>query len=96
MRITSNHAASSYGCPIILSDAGDPMDYGPGVEAVRARLGLTQEQIARLCGVSVRTVQQWPSGRRMPSAANLNVMADLLSLATANLPAMTDDNDATP
>lgn len=35
----------------------------------REKLGMTQEQFARLLGISVRTIHQWEQGRRKPSGA---------------------------
>ncbi len=39
----------------------------PGVAKVREGTGLSQSQFASLIGVSVRTLQDWEQGRRMPS-----------------------------
>ncbi len=39
----------------------------PPVAETRARLGLSQSEFARLLGVSVRTLQEWEQGRRVPS-----------------------------
>jgi putative transcriptional regulator len=41
----------------------------PPIAGTRERMGLSQEQFARLLGVSVRTVQEWEQGRRSPSGA---------------------------
>lgn len=40
-------------------------------DAAQARLqsGLTQAQFAKLMGVSVRTLQEWEQGRRLPTGA---------------------------
>lgn len=35
----------------------------------REKLRMTQEQFARLLGISVRTLHQWEQGRRKPSGA---------------------------
>lgn len=35
----------------------------------RSRTGLSQIKFAQLLGVSVRTLQEWEQGRRMPSGA---------------------------
>ena len=77
MQVTTQHATSSYGIPVILDDAGQVMDYAPGVRAVRAKLEFSTQQLADACGVSRRTVEGWEQGR-LPTAAALNVMADLL------------------
>ena len=39
----------------------------PPVAETRARAGLSQSEFARLLGVSVRTLQEWEQGRRVPS-----------------------------
>jgi putative transcriptional regulator len=39
----------------------------PRVAETRARVGLSQSEFARLLGVSVRTLQEWEQGRRVPS-----------------------------
>jgi putative transcriptional regulator len=48
------------------------------VAAARAATGLSQVPFARLLGVSVRTLQEWEQGRKMPSGA----AATLLKVAT--------------
>ena len=78
MTITTQHAASSYGMPVILDERGHLMDYAPGIKAVRKKLGIKTEQLAELCGVSRQTLYGWQSGK-MPTAAALNVMHDLLT-----------------
>lgn len=77
MRVTTNHSASSYGQPVILADNGSLMDYSPGIKAIRAKLDWSTQQLADACGVSRRTVEGWEQGR-LPTAAALNVMADLV------------------
>lgn len=78
MRITCNHSSSSYGVPVILGDDGDVIDYAHGIKAVRAKLSLSTQDLAEKCNVSRRTVEGWEQGR-MPDAAALNVMAQLLA-----------------
>lgn len=41
----------------------------PEVSHIRERTGLSQAHFARLLGVSVRTLQEWEQGRRVPSGA---------------------------
>ena len=41
----------------------------PPVAEVRQKTGLSQSKFATLLGVSVRTLQDWEQGRRMPSGA---------------------------
>jgi len=49
-------------------------DYGrviniPEVASIREKTGLSQAQFAQLLGASVRTLQDWEQGRRVPSGA---------------------------
>ncbi len=41
----------------------------PTAAEARTRTGLSQEDFARLLGVSVRTLQDWEQGRREPTGA---------------------------
>jgi putative transcriptional regulator len=41
----------------------------PDVAETRRKTGLSQTRFAQLLGVSVRTLQDWEQGRRMPSGA---------------------------
>jgi putative transcriptional regulator len=41
----------------------------PPVSDIRQKTGLSQSKFAALLGVSVRTLQDWEQGRRMPSGA---------------------------
>ena len=85
MKITTNHASSSYGIPVILDDAGEPMDYSPGIKAVRLALGLSTRQLGEVTGKSGRTVEDWEQGRRMPPAEALYVLAGMLDRARAGV-----------
>lgn len=42
------------------------IDAGSDVSALRAFLGLTQEQFALAMGISVHTLRNWEQGRRHP------------------------------
>jgi putative transcriptional regulator len=41
----------------------------PDVAKTRAKTGLSQARFAELLGVSIRTLQDWEQGRRVPSGA---------------------------
>jgi putative transcriptional regulator len=41
----------------------------PDVAQIREKTGLSQARFAELLGVSVRTLQDWEQGRRVPSGA---------------------------
>jgi DNA-binding transcriptional regulator YiaG len=77
MQVTTNHPTSSYGQPVILADDGSVMDYAPGIKAIRAKTGMTTQQLAEAVGVSRRTVEGWEMGR-MPSTLALRAMARLV------------------
>lgn len=58
----------------------------PPIEETRARVGLSQIEFARLLGVSVRTLQEWEQGRRVPSGP----ARTLLAIAHKNPKALLD------
>jgi len=41
----------------------------PAAAKARAQVGLSQQEFARLLGVSARTLQDWEQGRREPNGA---------------------------
>ncbi len=41
----------------------------PSVQRIREKTGLSQSRFAQLLGVSLRTLQEWEQGRRVPSGA---------------------------
>lgn len=47
----------------------------PTVAEARASVGLSQSEFARLIGVSVRTLQEWEQGRRVPSGPARTLLA---------------------
>jgi putative transcriptional regulator len=47
----------------------------PSVSETRARVGLSQSEFARLLGVSIRTLQEWEQGRRVPSGPARTLLA---------------------
>lgn len=44
---------------------------GDRIRQVRKRMALTQPEFAQVLGVSLRAVQDWEGGKRMPRATNL-------------------------
>lgn len=58
----------------------------PPIPAIRRRTGLSQAEFARLLGVSVRTLQEWEQGRRLPSGP----ARTLLAIAYRNPKALLD------
>ena len=66
-------------------DSGRVVHYPPVAEA-RESVGLSQSEFARLLGVSVRTLQEWEQGRRVPSGP----ARTLLAIAHKNPEALLD------
>ena len=58
----------------------------PSVSTIRETTGLSQSRFAQLLGVSVRTLQEWEQGRRVPSGA----ARTLLIIAAKNPQALRD------
>ncbi|MDD9980942.1 MAG: helix-turn-helix domain-containing protein [Gammaproteobacteria bacterium] len=58
----------------------------PAISNIRKKTGLSQSRFAELLGVSVRTLQEWEQGRRMPSGA----ARTLLLIAERNPRALVD------
>ena len=58
----------------------------PDVAGAREKTGLSQARFAQLLGVSVRTLQDWEQGRRVPSGA----ARTLLQIAAQNPQALID------
>ena len=67
-------------------DAGRVINVPPVAET-RRKVGLSQSHFAALLGVSVRTLQDWEQGRRMPSGA----ARTLLRIAHRNPEALLED-----
>ena len=65
--------------------AGRVINIPPVVE-IRRKVGLSQSRFATLLGVSVRTLQDWEQGRRLPSGA----ARTLLQIAHRNPEALLD------
>ena len=58
----------------------------PSIARIRTETRLSQARFARLLGVSVRTLQDWEQGRRVPSGA----ARTLLLIAAKNPRALLD------
>jgi DNA-binding XRE family transcriptional regulator len=76
LNITTDHPASSYGLPVFIIN-NQAIDYADGVKLFRQLNKLSTRDLAKLCGVSPRTVEGWEQGRPVPAAA-LNVMKGYL------------------
>ena len=58
----------------------------PDIAKTREKTGLSQARFAQLLGVSVRTLQDWEQGRRIPSGA----ARTLLQIAAKNPAALVE------
>ena len=60
-----------------MADIADRQAVSPTLQAIRARLDLTQEQLAERLGVSFTTVNRWEGGVTMPQKAARTAIAAL-------------------
>lgn len=51
-----------------------------GITSLRARLGLSQSDVAQLCGVSSGTISHWEAQRSHPKAGAIAVLVELRKL----------------
>jgi len=61
------------------------MGYGLNIKAARKAAGLTQEQLAKKCGIATVTVGQYERGARVPRAEQLQSLADALNVHVLEL-----------
>jgi tetratricopeptide (TPR) repeat protein/transcriptional regulator with XRE-family HTH domain len=54
--------------------------FGEQVRALRLRLGVSQEELARRAGIDAKTVRMIENGRRMPRPSTMRQLADALQL----------------
>ena len=64
-----------------MADIADQQNIPPTLQAIRARLDLTQEQLAERLGVSFATVNRWEGGVTMPQKAARTAIAALAAEA---------------
>lgn len=58
---------------------------GRGIKARRRQLGITQAELARVCGVSPVTAWRWEAGRQMPSQRHIGAIAQALGIDPVDL-----------
>ena len=68
-----------------MADIADHRPIPPTLQAIRARLDLTQEQLAERLGVSFATVNRWEGGVTMPQRAARTAIAALAVEAGVNV-----------
>ncbi len=67
------------------------MSVGIKIKEIRKRIGITQERLADLIGVSLMTVRRWEWGNTSPSASMLPKLAEALNTSVEYLMGLTDD-----
>lgn len=65
MKEVVDHVEGKVALPIRYVDIPEDVD----VKAIRAKLGLSQEEFSRRYAVSPRSLQEWEQGRRRPESA---------------------------
>lgn len=61
------------------------MDISKRIRTLRKSLDITQEQLAKACGVSTQTVIRWEAGEREPSGDTLRSLVSALDTSVAYL-----------
>lgn len=69
------------------------MTLGEKIKSLRKGLGMSQEKLAELMGISRQAVAKWENGQSAPSTANLFKLAEILNTTTAFLLADDDAKD---
>lgn len=67
-----------------------PLMSAAEVAALRTALGLSQDHLARMLGVNVRTVRAWESGRHAMSESAAVAVRELVAVHTALVAEMLD------
>ena len=63
----------------------EPGKFGPYLRDLRARRGLTQEQVAEALHVSGAAVSKWENGKCLPDLAKLETLAEVLDVSILDL-----------
>ena len=79
--------AEALGCreEELFADLALSRDMGKRIRGRREKLGLSQEKLAGLVGVTLGSVQQWEYGYIRPLPANLLALADALGCCVEDL-----------
>ncbi|NLZ54316.1 MAG: helix-turn-helix domain-containing protein [Thermoanaerobacteraceae bacterium] len=62
------------------------------IREMREKIGLNQEELAALVGVSKNTVWNWENGKREPRSTEINKLAEVLGVSVSYLMGETDVN----
>ena len=70
----------------------EPGKFGPYLRDLRARRGLTQEQVAEALHVSGAAVSKWENGKCLPDLAKLETLAEVLDVSLLDLMRCSTEN----
>ena len=59
------------------------MTFATELKQARKAAGLTQKQVADICGVSVQAVKSWEADRRTPPKHHVHTQGEVLGLIAA-------------
>ena len=80
MNISFSHPSAAPGMPVFLDDKGELVAYTAGFREVRSKFGLTAEDLAKILGVSTRTIDGYAIGRK-PTAQTMLALSQYLRQA---------------
>lgn len=66
-----------------------------GIASKRRQLGLSQAELAKMLGVDQTAVHNWESGKAMPAAKRLPVIARILQCSVDELLSVDKESSAT-
>ena len=95
MRESAGAAGTSYATYVDRDPPGE-LPFAERLRLLRARLGLSQEQLARRLSVSFATVNRWETGRSQPSARARAALAELEAQGQQPTGAHESTEDQTP
>ena len=61
------------------------MEIGGKIRQQRRLLGIKQEELSKLVGVSLKTIQRWETGERSPRLDEITKLAEALKVASSYL-----------
>ena len=67
------------------------MTTGEKIKRQRKLLDMKQEDLSKIAGVSLKTIQRWESGERSPRIEEMNKLAEALKVSTGYLIGANED-----
>ena len=78
LKLTTNHALSSYKIPVFVDGDNNILDYSKGIKKLRKFKRWSTRELADNLGYSPRTIEGWEQGRIPPLVA-LKLLQTILS-----------------